>query len=260
MFPLASPPPDFALSGSLPDVAEAFVAHVAAEQRRSWVAPSDALRLDEHGRLSALHYPPAALEEEGLRALLVYYNERFPRATPLFRLLTASTAAVVFEELFDASDARLVKVCERNAASPPRLQRWNDSASGVRPHQVYGVTPPTYATDYDVAGVVRDVAAIFGGYAVPCELAYVAGPCDVTLALDLADFDIVIDATDRYGEEVARVRVRTKEGVDLGDPLPSVRKRKSAANGGHAGLTIAEGIATKIGAAPDFFQRNRRAS
>jgi hypothetical protein len=249
MFPLASPPPDFARAGSLPEVAEAFVAHVAAEQRRSWVAPSDALRLDEHGRLSALHYPPAALEEEGLRGLMVYYNERFPRATPLFRLLTASTAAVVFEELFDASDARLVKVCERRGV----FRRSTDPR--VAGHQVYGVTPPTYATDYDVAGVVRDVAAIFGGYAVPCELAYVAGPCDVTLALDLVDFDIVIDATDRYGEEVARVRVRTKEGVDLGDPLPSVRKRKSAANGGHAGLTIAEGIATKIGAAPDFFQR-----
>jgi hypothetical protein len=246
MFPLAPPPPDFSLAGSLPDVTERFAAHIQAEERRAWVAPSSALRLDERGRLAALHYPSAALEEGGLRGLLVYYNDRFPRATPVFSLLSAATAAIVFDELFDSADPRLVKVAERATG-----RRAGDRA-------VYAVTSPSYATDYDVAGVVRDVNNIFGGAPVPCQLAYVSGSLDVTLLLELADFDLLIDATDRYGEEVARVRVRTKEGTDLGDPAPGVKKRKSSANGGAAGSTIIEGLATKIAASADYFTHATR--
>ena len=247
MFPLAPPPPDFSLTGSRPDVARAFVAHARAEDRRSWVAPSSALRLDEHGRLAAEHYPAAALEESGLRALLVYYNERFPRATPLFLRMTPGTAMMVWDELFDAADPRLVKVCERAGRR-----------AGGR--QVYAVTPPSYATDYDVAGVVDDVGAIFGGAEVPCRLEYRAGELDAVLVLELEDFDLRFDMTDRYDEAPARVRVFTKEGVDLGDPAPSVKKRKSAANGAGAGLTIAEGLATKIAASADYYVSKRRAS
>jgi hypothetical protein len=233
-FPLAPPPPDFTTAGTLPGVAAAFAAHVAAEDRRSWVAPSSALRFGEDGRVGARHYPAAPLEEGGLRGLLVYYNERFPRATPLFCQLSPGTAAAVWSELFDATDPRTVKVCERGG-------------------NIYGVTPPSYATEYDVADVVRDVAAILGGAEVPCGLSYAAATCDVSLLLEFEDFDIRVDATDRYGEDGARVRVFTKDGTDLGDPLPTLKKRKSAANGAVAGATIAEGMAAKFGASVHHF-------
>lgn len=242
-FPLAPPPPDLTLAGTLPEVAAAFAAHVAAEDRRSWVAPSSALRFGADGRAGALHYNETApLEEGGLRGLLVYYNERFPRATPLFCQLSAGTAAAVWSELFDAADPRLVKVCER---------------AGPGGRAVYAVTPPSYATEYDVADVVRDVAAILGGAEVPCGLSYTAATCDVSLLLEFEDFDIRVDATDRYGEDGARVRVFTKDGDDLGDPLPSLKKRKSAANGAIAGATIAEGMAAKFGASVQHFNKRR---
>lgn len=234
MFPLAPPPPDYTAAGTLPAVAAAFAAHLRAEDRRSWVAPSSALRFGADGRVGALHYPAAPLELGGLRELLVYYNERFPRATPLFCNLTPSTAAAVWSELFDATDPRMVKVCERRGS-------------------IYAVTPPNYATAYDVADVVRDVATILGGAAVPCGLSYAAATCDVSLLLEFEDFDIRVDATDRYGEDGARVRVFTKDGDDLGDPLPSLKKRKSAANGAVAGATIAEGMAARFGASVQHF-------
>lgn len=236
MFPLTLPPPDLVTAGTLPDVAAALAAHLAAEDRRSWVAPSSALRFGADGRVGALHYPAAPLELGGLRELLVYYNERFPRATPLFCNLTPSTAAAVWAELFDAADPRMVKVCERRGA-------------------VYAATPPNYATAYDVADVVRDVSTILGGAAVPCGLAYSAATCDVSLLLEFEDFDIRVDATDRYGEDGARVRVFTKAGDDLGDPLPSLKKRKSAANGAVAGATIAEGMAARFGASVQHFNQ-----
>jgi hypothetical protein len=104
-----------------------------------------------------------------------------------------------------------------------------------------------------VADVVRDVSTILGGAAVPCGLSYTSATCDVNLLLEFEDFDIRVDATDRYGEDGARVRVFTKAGDDLGDPLPSLKKRKSAANGAVAGATIAEGMAARFGASVQHF-------
>ena len=259
MFPFAPAPAAFDRTGSLPDVARDFVEHIRAEGRTSWVAPSSALRLDAHGRLSAEGFPPAALEEGGLRALLVFYNERFPRATPLFSRLTAATAAAVFEELFDYGDPRFVRVAERRNPDAPPKYRLGGVGNGKPMSQVYLVTPSTYPTEYNVGSLVRDTAALLDGAQVPCSLVY--DPCNLNIVfwLHFDLFSVCIEGTDRYGDEgIFRFSVWTRDGENLGDPVPTLRKRR-AQSGTGAGATIADGIATRLAAAPDFFAAKRPA-
>lgn len=249
-FPLAPPPPGFTRAGPLAAVADAFACHVGAEERRSWVAASSSLVVTPDGRLGARHFPAARLEEEGLRSLLVYYNDCFPRATPVLSKLSAPTFAAVWSELFAADDVRQVRVFERG---PP----------GAR--QVFAVTSPSYPHDYDVSRLVLDVAGLFGGAPVPCSLAYDAGPAEVTLLLHFAEFDVRVWATDRDDDKgTLRVSVVSKAGADLGDPLPELRKRKRGSNDGRAGATVLEGIAAKIREAPKFYavqqQQSRRSA
>lgn len=249
-FPLAPPPPGYATRGALPAVAAAFAAHVAAEDRDSWTSASASLELTPAGRLGSVGFAPSALEEGGLRALLVYYNDCFPRATPVLSKLSAPTMAAVWAELFDRSDRRVVRVCERRAAN-----------LAVHERQVYAVTTPGYAVEYDVARVVGDVAAMLGGAAVPCALTYDAATLDARLVLELDEYDLVLTTTDRYGDEVAGVRVWTKPttpggfGRDLGDPLPTLKKRRTVSNGAEAGVTVAEGIRARIGASFDYYTK-----
>jgi len=236
-FPIVSAPADFDDAGPLPDVAARFAAHIDTEQRTTWTAPASALHFGADGRLSAMHYPAAAFEEEGFRALLVYFNERFPRATPVLSRLSAPTVAAIWEELFDLSDPRGCKVRERRGA-------------------VYGVTPPNYATDYHVGDVMRDISGIFQHAPVPVVLTYTAAGCDARLVLHLDEFLVGVTTTDRYGEEVAAVRVYTLDGEDLGTP-PASKRRRSSSNVAGAGLTIAQGIAERIAGAPAHFAKQR---
>lgn len=232
------PPPGLALAGPLPVVAETFTRHLAAEQRRAWVAPSRELRLTPDARLSSEGYAPARLELVGLRALLVYYNDAFPRATPVLSKLTPGSFAAVWSELFDREDPRLVRVCER---------------VGAEGRAVYAVTSPSYATDYTVASVVADVARLLGGAEFPCSLTYDAGELRAALVVKFERYDLRFDLSDVFGDEVARVSVVTKDGRDLGDPAPEVKKRRSTSNGGIPGATVAAGLATKITASVEFF-------
>lgn len=247
-FPLAPPPPGFARRGPLPAVAAAFTAHIAAEERDSWTSASAALDLHPDGRLGSEGFAPSALEEAGFRALLVYYNDCFPRATPVLSKLSPTTVAKVWAELFDRGDRRVVRVCERNDT----LAAQHGVAGG---RQVYAVTTPGYAVEYDVGRVVAGVAAMLGGAEVPCVLTYDAGSLDARLVLELDEYDLVLTTTDRYGDEVAAVRVWSKDGRDLGDPLPTLKKRRTASNGTEPGVTVAEGIRARIGASYEYFNK-----
>lgn len=249
-FPFAPAPADFEATGPLPDVAARFAAHLAAEERTTWTAASSALVFGEAGTLGTSGgYPQAALEEGGFRALMVYYNERFPRATPVFSLLAAPSMARVWRELFDPTDRRFVQVGERSTPVG---------------RAVYAVTPPTYATTYDAAGVVLDVARMLTGASgevvLRASLTYTAATLDAQLVLAFADYLLVLTITDRYGEEVVRVRVHDLHGADLGDPAPDVKKRRYANAAAGDGITIARGVATKITAAPEYFARARQQS
>lgn len=229
-------PPDALYAGPLAEVARKLVGHVGAEQRRSWTAPSGTLRVSETGRLGALHYPDAAFEEAGLRGLLVYFNDCFPRATPVLSKLSPPTFAAVWRELFVPPEDGTVRVYER---------------TGPMGRAVYGVAPPSYPSDYDVSHLVADVADIFGTRKpVPCLLRYDAGACAVELRLGFGDYHVVVAATDVYDAGGVTVGVVTTTGTNLGDPLPDVKRRR---RGGGEGRTVVEGVAAKIRAAQKHY-------
>ena len=99
-----APPPDFSAAGPLAEVARAFTDHITIECRRAWSAPGSALVVSTDGTLKARGFPAARFEPDGLRALLIHYNDDFPRAAPVLSKLTAATFAAVWRELFDPTD------------------------------------------------------------------------------------------------------------------------------------------------------------
>ncbi len=218
------------LADGLDVAARALGEHVAAEGRRSWSAASASLRVTTDGRVCVEHFPLVGFEYEGFRALLMYYSECFPRATACLSKLTPETFASVWYDLFHPLPPE-VRVCERRGS-------------------VFMVAPTTYPVDYDVSQLVLDIASVFSP-APTCLLEYTAATSSVDLLLDLGRYNVRVQGTDAYDAGGVRCSVVSKRGVDLGDPLPDLRKRRK-----EGGSTIIDGVVARLRAAPDYYQRH----
>lgn len=248
-FPLAPPPPDVETSGPLPDVVDAIARAIQAEQRDSYEAAVGSLRFTEGGGLGAGAFPARPFEENGLRTLLVYLNDVFPRATPVFLRMPEDLASTVFHTLLtpaldDDTTPRKIRVRERRWKGVPR---------------VFACTSPSYADGYDVDALARDVCAVFGDAAseVRATARYTAATAALRLALAFPDgAGVVIEASDAGGDE-GSVRIRaTLDGAELGEPCPAVKRRKRAGRiEGAEGMV--EYLATKIAGVPGLVDAAR---
>jgi hypothetical protein len=227
-FPLTPPPPAFTLAGPaaevLPDAAE----RIRAELRHTLDVDTDALGMDDRGRLTAgrsrpLRYP---LEEHGLRTLLMHYTDAFPRATPFFLTLRPDVAAGVF----------FAVLADRRAELPGGVRL---RLRGPEP-AVFAAVPLTYAP-YDVDAVIEDLQGATPPDAYAGVL-YDAAESRLTVTLEWrgrrATDALVrcrVTASDAYGGAAAVSRIDAS-GTDLGPPVPTLRPRKRGDVAGRGGL------------------------
>jgi hypothetical protein len=227
------PPPSLRLDGPLSVAVARLTATIEAEARFAWEASEYTLALHEDGRLAAgEEYEPSFVEAGGFRSLLVRYNDSFPRAYTLLSTLTAPTVAAIWREAYRAEPTGRVQVCERHAAA------------GM-PSAVYGVYPPGYPVEYTVADVAQAVLRGVGGD-YPCRLLYDAAASALTLTVELPDYDLLVTATDTYGEAAPLVEVVGKDGRNYGQPRVGPTRRRRPGTGG---ASTSEGIVERIHAA-----------
>lgn len=220
-----APPPDFSAAGPLAEVASEFSDHITIECRRAWTAPGSALVVSTDGTFRAKGFPAAHFEPDGLRALLIHFNDDFPRAAPVLSKLSAATFAAVWRELYTPTDEP-VKVYERRGA-------------------VYSVSPPSYTAD--IGALVREVVARLPAD-LPAYLTYAAARSTVALTVGYENYNVLIEASDLYGGDGVTVAVLGKDGTDYGDPLPDVRKRRRQGTS-----TVTDGVLEKIEAAAQHY-------
>lgn len=232
-------PPSLRFEGTLPDAVARLAAAIEAEARFAWEAPEARLSLTDDGRLSSGdEYEPSPLEGGGFRSLLVRYNDSFPRAYPLLSGLSAATVAAVWREAYQPA-AGTVRVVERHAA---------DGAGSA----VCGVYPPGYPVEYTVADVAAAVARALADAPVPCRVQYDAASLTLTMTVELPAYDLLVTASDTYGDPAPAVEVVGKDGRNYGTPRvgPSRRRRP-----GTGGASTSEGIIERIHAAPSLVGR-----
>jgi hypothetical protein len=227
----SAPPPGLTVAGPIPELTAALSAHVAAENRRSWSAPCASLVLGPDGLFGTRAWPLAPFEEGGFRAVLVHFNDSFPRATPCLRQLPEATMATVWGDLF-RPPAGDVRVFERTGPDGP---------------QVWAAAPVSWPPDFGVDELVAGVSALLPSAPVGL-LEYDAAESTVVLLVDFGPFNVRVSGTDRYDAGGVSVSVVTKDGVDLGDPLPGVRRRRR-----EGGDTVLDGVAEKLRAASAFY-------
>lgn len=233
-----SPPSSLAVEGPLPAVVSRLVATVEAEARFAWEASERALLLTQDGRLEAgAEYEPSAFEADGFRSLVVRYNDSFPRAYTLLATLSAPTVAAIWREAYVPTDGR-VQVVERHAK--------HDAPSAI-----CGVYPPGYPVEYTVANVAVAVQQALGGAAYPTRLQYDAASSTLRMEVQLSDYNIVVVASDTYGEPAPSVEVVGKDGRNYGTPKVGPNRRRRPGTGG---VSMSEGIVERIHAAPSVLR------
>lgn len=229
----SSPPPSLRFDGPLSVAVAKLAAAIEAEARFAWEASEYTLALHDDGRLAAgEEYEPSAVEAGGFRSLVVRYNDSFPRAYTLLATLSAPTVAAVWREAYRAEPTGRVLVCERHA-SPGQTSA------------VYGVYPPGFPVEYTVADVAAAVRSAVPGDP-PCRLLYDASASALTLTVELADYDLLVTATDTYGEAAPTVEVVGKDGRNYGQPRVGPTRRRRPGTGG---ASTSEGIVERIHAA-----------
>lgn len=228
----ANPPPSLRVEGPLHVVVARLESMLEAEARFAWEAPEGRLVLTPDGRLAAgEEYEPSPLEAAGLRALLIRYNESFPRAFPLLSGLSAPTVAAVWREAYRPGEGRVL-VCERHAGP----------GAGSAIMQVYPAGWPVEFTVGSVARAVLDAA----GPDHPATLTYDAGSSSLRLEVRRLTHDLIVTATDVYGEPAPSVEVLGKDGRRLPAPTAGPRPRRRPGTGG---VTIIENIQEAVRAA-----------
>lgn len=230
-----SPPPSLSTTSPLSHAVATLTATVDREARFAWEAPEVALHLTDDGRLSGGdEYEPSGLEPAGFRALLTRYNDCFPRAHGLLSALSPATVAAVWREAFHPEGEARVLVCERHPVEGA-------------PSAVYAVYPPGWPTEYTVAVVARAVVeALVGVGDPPCRLQYDAASSTLRLEVLLDRYDLVVTASDTYGEPAPAVHVVGKDGRNYGQPAVGPARRRRPGTGG---ATSAEGLIERIRAA-----------
>lgn len=229
-----SPPPSLSTTAPLSHAVATLAATLEREARFAWEAPEAALSLTDDGRLSGGdEYEPSELEPAGFRALLTRYNECFPRAHGLLSSLSPATVAAVWREAYRPEGEARVLVCERHPT---------DGA----PSAVYAVYPPGWPTEYTVAHVARAVVEALGGADPACRLQYDAASSSLRLEVLLDRYDLVVTASDTYGEPAPSVHVVGKDGRNYGQPAVGPARRRRPGTGG---ATSAEGLIERIRAA-----------
>lgn len=233
----AEPPRSLRAEGLLGPLVRQVELAIEAEARFAWEAPENVLRLTGDGRLEAgEEYEPSPMEAAGLRALLIRYNECFPRAFPLLSGLFAPTVAAVWREAYRPGTGRLL-VSERH--------RTVDGPSAV--WQVYPAGWPVEFTVASVAAAVRDAV----GPLVPARVAYDAATSSLRLEVVLDGYELLVTATDVYGAPAPAVEV-VLDGRNVGAPPTGPRRRRRPGTGG---ATVLEGIADSIAAAQERYGR-----
>jgi hypothetical protein len=243
-------PPSLSVTGTLAGVVGALRTTLEAEARFTWEAPEAHLVLTPDGRLDAgAEYEPSPLEVDGFRALVTRYNDAFPRAFGLLSSLSDATASAVWSELYAGHPREgRVRVVERHGA-------------GGAASAVCGVYPAGYPTEYTVGSVAEAVLAGFArvsGVGRSVTLAYDAGPSALRIVVPLPLFDVVVTASDVYGEPAPSVEVVGRDGRNYGQPVsanvgPARRRRP-----GTGGASTSEGVIAKIQAAGAWFDAARK--
>lgn len=227
-----SPPPSLSTTAPLGDAVAAIVATVEREARFAWEADEAALAMTPDGRLAGGdEYEPSYLEPAGFRALLTRYNDSFPRAHSLLASLTPPTVAAVWREAFRPTEGRVL-VCERHP-------------SVGQVSAVYAVYPPGWPVEYTVANVALGVLEALPA-STPCRLQYDAASSTLRLEALLDTFDVVVTASDTYGEPAPSVHVVGKDGRNYGTPSTGPARRRRPGTGG---ASTNEGIIDRIRAA-----------
>jgi hypothetical protein len=227
----AEPPPSLRVEGPLHVVVARLEQALESEARFAWEAPEAALALTSDGRLAAgEEYEPSPMEAAGLRALLIRFNESFPRAFPLLSGLSAPTVAAVWREAYRPGEGRVL-VCERHAPG-----------AGSAVMQVYPAGWPAEFTVGAVARAVLDAA----GPDHPATLTYDAGSSALRLEVRRLTHDLVVTATDVYGEPAPAVEVLGKDGRRLPTTSTGPRPRRRPGTGG---VTIIENLQDAVRAA-----------
>lgn len=220
-----SPPPSLSITAPLADAVGALVAAVEREARFAWEVDEASLALTPDGRLAGgEEYEPSYMEAAGFRALLTRYNDSFPRAHSLLASLTPPTVAAVWREAYRPSDGRVL-VCERHPGEG-------------QVSAVCAVYPPGWPVEYTVAHVARAALEALPER-TPCRLQYDAANLTLTLTAMLPEFDVVISASDTYGEPAPTVHVVGKDGRNYGTPSIGPARRRRPGTGGastHDGL------------------------
>lgn len=228
----AEPPPSLRVEGPLHVVVARLESLLEAEARFAWEAPEAALALTRDGRLAAgEEYEPSPLEAAGFRALVIRYNDCFPRAFPLLSGLSSATVAAVWREAYRPGEGRVL-VCERHAPA----------GAGSAVMQVYPAGWPAEFTVGSVARAVLDAA----GPDHPATLTYDAGSSSLRLEVRRMTHDLVVTATDVYGEPAPAVEVLGKDGRRLPTTSTGPRPRRRPGTGG---VTIIENIQEAVRAA-----------
>lgn len=219
------PPPDYSDVGPLALVAADFARHIDGELRRSWTSESIDLEVSDDGRIRTKGYPWAHFEDGGLRSILVRYNDFFPRAYPVLSGLTWPTFALVWRDLFKPRPDDIVRVHERRGA-------------------VYAVSTAGFGAAGSVGLLVGDLPTLFPKAPPMALIEYNAADLSVSVLLAFEKYNVRIRANDRPEGEGVSVRVETKAGDDLGDPMPDVKRRRREGTS-----TVLEGINAKLAAA-----------
>lgn len=229
-----SPPPSLSTTLSLPHAVGTLGALVEREARFAWEAPEVALSLTDDGRLSGGdEYEPSEMEPGGFRALLTRYNESFPRAHGLLSALSPRTVAAVWREAFRPDGEARVLVAERHPVEGA-------------PSAVYAVYPPGWPVEYTVAHVARAVLEALEGQEPTCRLQYDAASSSLRMEVVLDRYDLVVTASDTYGEPAPAVYVVGKDGRNYGQPAVGPTRRRRPGTGG---LSTHEGIIERVRAA-----------
>ena len=233
----ADPPRSLRAEGLLGPLVRQVELAIEGEARFAWEAPEGLLRLTDDGRLAAgEEYEPSSMEAAGLRALLIRYNDSFPRAFPLLSGLSAPTVAAVWREAYRPGDGRLL-VSERHHPVDGPSAVW----------QVYPAGWPVEFTVASVAAAVRDAV----GPLVPARIAYDAAASSLRLEVTLAGYELLVTASDVYGEPAPTVEV-ILDGRNMGAPLTGPRRRRRPGTGG---ATVLEGIVEAITVAEERYGR-----
>jgi len=240
----AAPPPDLTAVDLLPAVSAQLLAHIERERRRSWEVSTADLVLDDQARLATRGHPPVPLERAGFDGLLRHYAACFPRAPTLLSRVSTPLFVSVWRELFDPSALPLdLKVHERAGSDGTRA--------------VWGVSPPSYPSQYHVGRLLADVVARWAGAPPLARMTYTADESRLRLEVFAPGYSVVVGSVDQYDDGGVTVSV-LQDGKDLGDPLPALKSRRRGGSVDAAvGATVAESIIAKVAAAPKLVRGAR---